>query len=76
MTRHHNLTLLLAVLLTLLTPSLAKLTAEQKQHRKDAMHAADKEIHFIKESQVDAVTKESGVKFVFFGVQWCPFTQA
>ncbi|KAJ3048813.1 hypothetical protein HK097_010181 [Rhizophlyctis rosea] len=77
MTRLHTLLLLIAALLALFTPLHAKkLTPEEKQHLKDEMHAADKKIHFIKESQVDVVTRESGVKVVFFGAQWCRYTQA
>ncbi|KAJ3080269.1 Thioredoxin domain-containing protein 5 [Quaeritorhiza haematococci] len=73
------LTLLVALLSATTTTVDARLlrrkSAEAKAQLKELAEAADKEIDFISQEDLDSTIQNGGVWLVFFGAKWCPFTQ-
>lgn len=66
----------LALFLVIVLPhgAQARMTAEERQMTKDASVAADKDIRFVDVNDIQTKIA-NGVSVLFFGAQWCIFTQ-
>ena len=63
------------VVLAALLSTVAALPQDAKELRKSRAQEADLEIEFITPTQLDAQLS-SGTHIIFFGAQWCQFTQS